>query len=81
MLELGNKSIKYHKKINKLLNKIDNKLVFTIGNYTKYIYSNHFDNINDLIDNLENINISDKCIYIKGSRKMNLDKVVDYLNK
>lgn len=81
MLELGNKSIKYHKKINKLLNKIDNKLVFTIGNYTKYIYSNHFDNINDLIENLDNINLSNKCIYIKGSRKMNLDKVVDYLNK
>ena len=73
MLELGKFSIKYHKKVNKYLKKIKNKKVLLIGNYTKYIDGIHFENLDELILFLKS-NIK-KCdtVYIKGSRKFNLD--------
>ena len=37
ILELGKHSKKIHKKINKLLRRINNKEVYTVGNYNKYI--------------------------------------------
>lgn len=73
MLELGKFSIKYHKKVNRYLKKIKNKKVLLIGNYTKYIDGIHFENLDELILFLKsNINKGD-TIYIKGSRKFNLD--------
>lgn len=73
MLELGKFSIKYHKKVNKYLKKIKNKKVLLIGNYTKYIDGIHFENLDELILFLKsNINKGD-TVYIKGSRKFNLD--------
>ncbi len=75
MLELGKYSKKYHKKINKYLKKIKNKKVLLLGEYTKQIKGIHFDNIEEIIDYLKR-NIKDDCIiYLKGSRKMNLDKI------
>ncbi len=73
MLELGKFSIKYHKKVNRYLKKIKNKKVLLIGNYTKYIEGIHFENLDELILFLKS-NIK-KCdtVYIKGSRKFNLD--------
>lgn len=73
MLELGKFSIKYHKKVNRYLKKIKNKKVLLIGNYTKYIDGIHFENLDELILFLKS-NIK-KCdtVYIKGSRKFNLD--------
>lgn len=75
MLELGKFSIKYHKKVNKYLKKIKNKKVLLIGNYTKYIDGIHFENLDELILFLKS-NIK-KCdtVYIKGSRKFNLDVI------
>ena len=75
MLELGKYSIKYHKKINKYLNKIKNKEVLLIGNYTKFIKGIHFDNIENLTNYLKNKLKKDNIVYIKGSRKFNLDKI------
>ena len=75
MLELGKYSKKYHKKINKYLKKIKNKKVLLLGEYTKQIKGIHFNNIEEIIDYLKE-NIKDDCIiYLKGSRKMNLDKI------
>lgn len=75
MLELGKYSIKYHKKINRYLKKIKNKDVLLIGEYTKVIKGNHFDNLEEIADYL-NLNIKqNNVIYLKGSRKMNLDKL------
>ena len=79
MLELGKYSKKYHKKINKILNSIDRKIVITIGNYTKYIHSSHFNTIDDIIIYLDSLNLDDKCIYIKGSHKMELNRIVNHL--
>ena len=77
MLELGKYSIKYHKKVNKYLKKIKNKQVLLIGNYTKYIKGIHFDDIESLASYLKN---RDGIIYIKGSRNMNLNKLINYIN-
>ena len=75
MLELGKYSKKYHKKINKYLKKIKNKKVLLLGEYTKRIKGIHFNNIEEINDYLKE-NIKDDCIiYLKGSRKMNLDKI------
>ena len=75
MLELGKYSIKYHKKINKYLKKIKNKEVLLIGNYTKLIKGIHFENIEEIIEYLKDNLKRNDIIYIKGSRKFNLDKI------
>lgn len=79
MLELGNFSIKYHKKINKYLKKLKNKKILLIGNYTKYINGIHFNCIEDIKDYLSKNKLDNCLIYIKGSRAMNLDKINDVI--
>ena len=81
MLELGKFSKKYHKKINKILNDIDKKEVLTVGYYSKYIYSKHFNNNKELISYLNSIKLKGKYIYVKGSNAMNLSEIVNYLKK
>ena len=80
MLELGKYSKKYHKKINKILKKIQNKKVLLRGEHTKYICGKHFSSNQELIEYLKNINIKDTIIFIKGSRKIKLEEIVNYLN-
>ena len=75
MLELGKYSIKYHKKINKYLNKVKDKKVLLIGNYTRLIKGIHFDSIDDIIGYLKSNIKENDIVYIKGSRKFNLDKI------
>lgn len=75
MLELGKYSYKYHKNINRYLKKIKNKTVLLIGEYTKVIKGIHFNSIDEINDNLDKYLKEDCIIYIKGSRKMNLDKI------
>lgn len=75
ILELGIYSEKYHKKINKYLKKITNKKVLLIGEYTKYIKGIHFDTVEEINEYLNKHLIDNSIIYIKGSRKMNLDKI------
>ena len=79
MLELGRYSKHYHKKLNRILNKIDNKLVLTVGEYSKYIKGLHFNNNKEIIDYLNSIDIKDTVIFIKGSNGMKLYEIVDYL--
>ena len=76
ILELGKKSKKIHKKINKLINNYD--IVYTVGNYSKYIKGKHFNDVHTLIIYLKNINLKNSYIYIKGSRRMNLDLIYDF---
>ena len=81
MLELGKYSKKYHKKINKYLRYIDDKIVLTVGNYSKYIYGLHFDNNSDLIKYINSLDLDEYYIYVKGSRRTNLDEVIDFIIK
>ena len=81
LLELGKFSKRIHKKINRLLKKIKNKQVYTIGRYSKYIKGISFNNVNEMISYLKNKKFNNSYIYIKGSRRNNLDLVVEYLKK
>lgn len=81
ILELGKHSLKIHKRINKLLNDIENVQIYTVGKYSKYIKGINFYDSNELLKYLNNIKIKDSYIYIKGSRGMDLDIIVDYLTK
>ena len=79
ILELGKHSKTIHKRINKALKELNNKKIFTVGKYSKYIKGIHFNDVDELIGYLKDKSIIDKYIYIKGSRKINLEKVVEYL--
>lgn len=79
ILELGNKSKKIHKKINKLVKNYNN--IYTVGNYSKYIKGKHFNNVYQLINYLNEFNIINSYIYIKGSRKTYLDMLYEYFIK
>ncbi len=78
MLELGKYSIKYHKMINKLINYSDT--ILTVGNYSRYIYSKHFNNNKELTNYLNKLDLKGKYIYVKGSNSMHLDEIVNFLN-
>lgn len=79
ILELGKHSKKIHKKINRVLKKLKDKQVYTIGNCSKYIKGKHFNNVEDLIEYFKTKEISNSYIYVKGSRRMNLDKFIDFI--
>lgn len=79
ILELGKHSKKIHKKINKALKKLKEKEVYTIGNYSKYIKGKHFNSVDELIEYFKIKEINDSYIYVKGSRKMNLDKFIEFI--
>ncbi len=81
ILELGKYSKKIHKKVNKLLKYVSKENVFTVGEGTKYIKGRHFNNVNELINYFMSYPIKNSYIYVKGSRRVNLDKVVDYIQK
>lgn len=81
ILELGNYSKKIHKKINREIKKLKNKEVYTVGKYSKYIKGINFKDVNELINYIELKDINNSYIYVKGSRRMNLDKFVDFITK
>lgn len=78
ILELGRYSKYIHKKINKQIKKLNNYKVITVGKYSKYIDGRHYNNVDELI---KYNNIYCKYIYVKGSRKINLDKYIEYIKK
>lgn len=83
VLELGKHSKKIHKKIGKVLKKQDG-LIILVGNEVKYAYRKNFiikNNFSDVIDYLKKINLYNKIIYIKGSRKMQLEEIRKYIEK
>lgn len=77
ILELGKYSKKIHKKINFRLKFLRNKDIITVGKYSKYIKGVHYDKSDDVLDSLD-LNDYD-YIYIKGSRKVNLDIIYEYI--
>lgn len=81
ILELGKYSKRIHKKINKELKKIKNKEVYTVGYYSIYIEGKHFNKVEELIDYFSINKIGNGWIYVKGSRRINLDKFIDFVTK
>ena len=79
ILELGKHSKKIHKKINNKLKVLKEKQVYTVGNYSKYIKGKHFNSVDELIEYFKIKEINDSYIYVKGSRRMNLDKFIEFI--
>ena len=79
ILELGKHSKKKHKKINRKIKKLKEKEVYTVGNYSKYIKGKHFNNVEELIEYFKSKETSNSYIYVKGSRRMNLDKFIEFI--
>jgi UDP-N-acetylmuramoyl-tripeptide--D-alanyl-D-alanine ligase len=81
MLELGKYNKKLHKSIGNIISKLDNYILFTIGNNTRVIKANmHFNNTLDLINYLDIFEFKDgDLIYIKGAHSINMYKIVNYL--
>lgn len=75
ILELGKYSKKIHKRINLRLKLLRDKDIITIGEYSKYIKGKHYDESSQVNIDIDKYDI----IYIKGSRRMNLDIVYDYI--
>lgn len=81
VLELGKYSKSIHKKIGKILRKEDG-LIILVGNEVKYAYNKKFilkNDYNDAVEYLKNINLDNKVIYLKGSRKIKLEEIKKYL--
>lgn len=82
ILELGNHSIKIHKKIGKYIKKLKNKEVLLVGNEVKNIKGKkykYFNNNQELIEYLKNMNLDNTTVLVKGSRRMHLEEVIKYL--
>lgn len=75
ILELGKYSKMIHKKINFRLKFLRNKDIITVGEDSKYIKGKHYDNSSEVDIDIDKYDI----IYIKGSRRINLDIVYDYI--
>lgn len=90
ILELDNFGESIHKNIGKVI--IENKVdaLITVGDLAKYTYgvvnannieSYHYNNNQDLINEIDNIIKDGDTILIKGSHGMKLIEIVDYLKK
>jgi len=80
ILELGKKSIKIHKKINKQLKKLPINEVLLIGEYTKVIDGKHFESIDELQNYLEK-HEKKGVFLVKASSKMDLGIISYYLKE
>lgn len=92
MGELGDDEIRYHKElgiyINSHKNLTDDIMVLSIGNLSKYItdevkkcYSKHFETIEDAVDFIKNNVIKQRKIFLKASRSMKFERVIEELKK
>lgn len=80
VLELENHSEEIHKKIEKELLRIENIKIITVGKETKIIKEGmHFNNNEELIEYLKEKKLNNISILVKGSRKMHLEEIVEYI--
>ena len=83
MFELGEESNKYHQKIVNYLESTSNIEIFIVGvNFSKTNHSNKIKSLvttDELITDLMKLKIKNSSILIKGSRGMELEKVIKYI--
>ena len=83
MLELGNKKNEEHKAISRLINKSNIDIILTYGKLSKCTYKNikktilskHYNDIEKLKIELNNIVSKNDFVYLKGSRSMKLERI------
>ena len=78
MLELGKESIKEHIHIINLANELKLDCLF-VGEIFNSLDEKGFKTRNELAQNLNNKNIYDKTILLKGSRGIELEKLIEFL--
>lgn len=81
ILELGKYSYKIHNKILRKVKKIPNSTILLVGNQFRTSRFRQFSDVDELIKYLNNKTFYDTLFYIKGSRKIGLEKVVEMLKK
>ena len=83
MFELGEESNKYHQQIVNYLESTSNIEIFIVGvNFSKTNHSNKIKSLvttDELITDLMKLKIKNSSILIKGSRGMELEKVIKYI--
>ena len=78
MAELGKDSSRLHQEIGDYARKQNIDSLITIGQEAQYSKGNHFDDIESIFNEIDNYH-KGATILIKGSRKMELNKLVDIL--
>ena len=80
MRELGENEIQYHKELGEyIFKKNPNSKIITIGNLAKNIAEPNFETIEEATSYIKN-NISNKTkIFLKASRSMKFEKIIEYL--
>ena len=78
MLELGKSSKNIHKKVLKEALKVSN-FVYTYGN--NFDYKNNCSSLANVLEKIKELNLNDKVILLKASRKLALDSIVDDIYK
>ena len=82
VLELGDYTEKIHKQIEEELKKINNLNVITLGTNTKTInIGKHFNNNEEIKEYLDEIELNNITILIKGSHAMHMEEIKEYLVK
>jgi len=81
MLELGDKSIEFHKQIGDLLKKMKLNGIISIGELSKEFNDNsHYNSIDEFIENTGNFHFpKQSAILVKGSRALEMEKIVERL--
>lgn len=92
MGELGEDEVRYHKElgvyINSHKNLTDDIMVLSIGKLSKYItdevkkcYSKHFGTVEDAVEFIRNNVMKHRKIFLKASRSMKFERVIEELKK
>ncbi len=88
MLELGSYEIDHHKKLGEFLFKKNIDAVFSYGKLTRFtievlkksrIFNKHYLNKNSLILELNKFLLKGDAIYLKGSRSMKMEEIIEGL--
>lgn len=80
MLELGTMADRQHKRIGEEIKKYNFRRVFGVGVKVKFITDDVFANINDLFPILKKYLKKDVYFFIKGSRSIGLDRLVELIH-
>lgn len=85
-LELGKYAKKIHKQAAKMIRKVPDLNVILIGKHSKTMksylrHSKWYLSVKEALSDLRKTEFSNCTILVKGSRKMNLDQIVDYFKK
>ncbi len=88
MLELGNDTQILHEKLVEYILRANTQSVFFVGANSKYIYGSmpdnihklHFDNIDELIHDIDSLVEGGEIILLKGSNSMRLNKLLNSFN-